>query len=127
MTGQGKTSSKARSKPKSCSSWVGLQFPCVGRVHRLPRKGNYVEWVGAGALAYLAAVLEYPMVEMLALASNMARDNKKYYIIPRHLQLAVNNDMKLNKLLRAVTIAQGWVLPNIQAMLLPKKTSSVNK
>ena len=29
------------------------------RIHRLLRKGNYAERVGAGAPVYLAAVLEY--------------------------------------------------------------------
>ncbi|KAJ1375200.1 Histone-fold [Sesbania bispinosa] len=53
---------------------------------------------------------------------NAARDNKKTRIIPRHLQLAIRNDEELNKLLSGVTIAQGGVLPNIQAVLLPKKT-----
>merc|ERR1712080_131085 len=38
------------------------------------------------------------------------------------LQLAIRNDEELNKLLAGVTIAQGGVLPNIQAVLLPKKT-----
>ena len=60
--------------------------------------------------------------EILELAGNAARDNKKSRIIPRHLQLAVRNDEELNKLLAGVTIAQGGVLPNIQAVLLPKKT-----
>ena len=38
---------------------------------------------------------------------------------------AMKNDeeTELNKLLGGVTIAQGGVLPNIQAVLLPKKTS----
>ncbi|ELU12648.1 hypothetical protein CAPTEDRAFT_1352 [Capitella teleta] len=36
--------------------------------------------------------------------------------------LAIRNDEELNKLLSGVTIAQGGVLPNIQAVLLPKKT-----
>ncbi|CAI9542116.1 unnamed protein product, partial [Staurois parvus] len=102
---------------------AGLQFP-VGRVHRLLRKGNYAERVGAGAPVYLAAVLEYLTAEILELAGNAARDNKKTRIIPRHLQLAVRNDEELNKLLSGVTIAQGGVLPNIQAVLLPKKTES---
>jgi hypothetical protein len=55
------------------------------------------------------------------LAGNAARDNKKTRIVPRHLQLAVRNDEELNKLLGGVTIASGGVLPNIHAVLLPKK------
>ncbi|XP_040451328.1 histone H2A-IV-like [Falco naumanni] len=123
MSGRGKQGGKARAKAKSRSSRAGLQFP-VGRVHRLLRKGNYAERVGAGAPVYLAAVLEYLTAEILELAGNAARDNKKTRIIPRHLQLAIRNDEELNKLLGKVTIAQGGVLPNIQAVLLPKKTDS---
>jgi len=122
MSGRGK-GGKVKGKSKSRSSRAGLQFP-VGRIHRLLRKGNYAERVGAGAPVYLAAVLEYLAAEVLELAGNAARDNKKTRIIPRHLQLAIRNDEELNKLLSGVTIAQGGVLPNIQAVLLPKKSQS---
>ncbi|XP_067833026.1 histone H2A-like, partial [Heptranchias perlo] len=117
---------KARAKAKSRSSRAGVQFP-VGRVYRLLRKGKYAERVGAGAPVYLAAVLEYLTAEILELAGNAARDNKKTRIIPRHLQLAVRNDEELNKLLGGVTIAQGGVLPNIQAVLLWKESAGSTK
>ncbi|CAI4224938.1 unnamed protein product [Auanema sp. JU1783] len=115
--------SKTGGKAKSRSSRAGLQFP-VGRLHRMLRKGNYAHRVGGGAPVYLAAVLEYLAAEVLELAGNAARDNKKSRINPRHLQLAVRNDEELNKLLSGVTIAQGGVLPNINSTLLPKKVSS---
>ena len=85
MSGRGK-GGKAKGKSKSRSSRAGLQFP-VGRIHRLLRKGNYAERVGAGAPVYLAAVMEYLAAEILELAGNAARDNKKSRIIPRHLQV----------------------------------------
>ncbi|KAJ1557358.1 histone H2A, partial [Nowakowskiella sp. JEL0078] len=132
--GAGKGGKAAASNDKKASktrsSRAGLQFP-VGRLHRLLRKGNYAQRVGAGiskfmeipgAPVYLAAVLEYLGAEILELAGNAARDNKKTRIIPRHLQLAIRNDEELNKLLGNVTIAQGGVLPNIHQTLLPKKT-----
>ncbi|KAJ9534250.1 hypothetical protein QJQ45_006937 [Haematococcus lacustris] len=114
-------------KAVSRSSKAGLAFP-VGRIARYLKKGKlleveYAERVGAGAPVYLAAVLEYLVAEVLELAGNAARDNKKTRIVPRHIQLAVRNDEELSKLLGQVTIASGGVLPNIQAVLMPKKTS----
>ena len=120
MSGRGKGGKAKRTPSKSRSSRAGLLFP-VGRIHRLLRKGNYAERVGAGAPVYLAAVLEYLVVEVLDLAGNAARDNRKSRISPRHVQLAVGNDELLSRLFAGVTISQGGVLPCIQAVLLPKK------
>ncbi|KAJ1919561.1 histone H2A [Mycoemilia scoparia] len=117
----GKAAIPSGSTTKSRSSKAGLQFP-VGRIHRHLRNGNYAPRIAAGAPVYLAAVLEYLAAEILELAGNAARDNKKSRIIPRHLQLAIRNDEELNKLLGNVTIAQGGVLPNIHAQLLPQKS-----
>src|SRR5579872_3141410 len=125
MSGRGK-GGKVKGKAKSRSSRAGLQFP-VGRIHRLLRKGNYAERVGAGAPVYLAAVMEYLAAEVLELAGNAARDNKKARIVPRHLQLAIRNDEELNKLLSNVTISAGGVLPNIQQALIQETKKKKSK
>jgi len=109
-----------RKKSVARSVKAGLQFP-VGRIGRYLKKGRYAQRVGTGAPVYLAAVLEYLAAEVLELAGNAARDNKKTRIIPRHVLLAVRNDVELGKLLAGVTIAHGGVLPNINPVLLPKK------
>ena len=116
--GRGKDGKKSQTK----SSKAGLQFP-VGRIGRFLKKGKYATRVGAGAPVYLAAILEYLTAEVLELAGNAARDNKKTRIIPRHIQLAVRNDEELNKLFGGVTIAQGGVLPNIHSVLIPKSSA----
>ncbi|MQL97161.1 hypothetical protein Taro_029846, partial [Colocasia esculenta] len=124
MAGRGKTlGSGASKKATSRSSKAGLQFP-VGRIARFLKAGKYAERVGAGAPVYLAAVLEYLAAEVLELAGNAARDNKKTRIVPRHIQLAVRNDEELSKLLGDVTIANGGVMPNIHNLLLPKKSGA---
>ena len=118
MSGRGKGKSSKKSVTKSAKA--GLQFP-VGRITRYLKAGKFATRVGAGAPVYLAAVLEYLAAEVLELAGNAARDNKKSRIIPRHIQLAIRNDEELSKLLSTVTIASGGVLPNIHSVLLPKK------
>ncbi|XP_041041257.1 histone H2A-like [Carcharodon carcharias] len=107
MSGRGKTRGKGRAKAKTRSSRAGLQFP-IGRIHRLLRKGHYAARVGAGALEYLTA-------EILELAGNAARDNKKTRIIPRHLQLAICNDEELNKL--ALDQRQHMTVPFVHLQL----------
>jgi histone H2A len=115
--GKGRTPGE---KVKSRSQRSGLQFP-VGRIGRYLREGRFAERMGAGAPVYLAAVLEYLCAEILELAGNAARDNKKLRIIPRHLQLAIRNDEELNKLLSDVVIASGGVLPTIQGGVAPEE------
>jgi histone H2A len=121
MSGKGK-GGRGEKKSTTSSAKAGLQFP-VGRIGRYLRQGKYATRMGAGAPVYLAAVLEYLCAEILELAGNAARDNKKARIVPRHITLAVKNDEELNKLLGGVTIASGGVLPNIHAVLLPKKSA----
>ncbi|XP_060901716.1 late histone H2A.2.2-like [Labrus mixtus] len=126
MSGRGKKAAPKTKKQKtsvSQSSRAGITFP-VGRIHRLLKKGHYADRIGRGAAVYLGAVLEYLTAEILELAGNACRDNKKQRINPRHILLAVKHDDELDKLLAGVTISEGGVIPNIQATLLPKKTKA---
>jgi len=122
-SGKGAGGRKGGSKKKSVTKSVraGLQFP-VGRLARYLKNGRYAKRVGIGAPIFLAAVLEYLAAEVLELAGNAARDNKRNRIIPRHILLAVRNDDELGKLLSKVTIANGGVIPKIHQVLLPKKS-----
>lgn len=76
----------------------------------------------SGAAVYMTAALEYLVAEVLELAGNAARDNKKMRIIPRHIQLAVQTDGELSLLLKDVTLAQGGAMPYIHPVLLPKNS-----
>ena len=57
-SGSGKASSSDAAKSQSRSAKAGLQFP-VGRVHRLLKRGNYAQRVGAGAPGPFAAFVPY--------------------------------------------------------------------
>ncbi|XP_064173909.1 core histone macro-H2A.2 [Anguilla rostrata] len=111
---------KKKTTKLSRSARAGVIFP-VGRMMRYLRTGTYKYRISMGAPVYMAAVIEYLAAEILELAGNAARDNKKGRITPRHIKLAVANDEELNQLLRGVTIANGGVLPRIHPELLSKK------
>merc|ERR1712032_484332 len=87
------------------------------------KKGGYAKRLGVAGSIYMASVMEYITAEILELAGNAAKDQKKQRIIPRHIQLAIRNDEELNKYLSKVTIVGGGVLPNIHSVLLPRKTT----
>jgi histone H2A len=123
MTGKGKGGrGKAveRKSARSRSSKAGIQFP-VGRIGRFLKDGRYAARIGSGAPIYLAAVIEYIVAEILELAGNAAKEQKKQRIIPRHIQQAVRNDEELNKFLGNVTIASGGVMPHIHVQLIKSK------
>merc|ERR1712196_265499 len=99
--GGGKGGKTKRNTTKSARA--GLTFP-VGRMTRYLRDGNYSKRCSPGAGIFMAAVLEYLMAEVVELAGNACRDNKRKTINPRHLTLAVRNDEELSQLFHDVVI-----------------------
>lgn len=114
---------RGKVKRISKSLRAGLHFP-VTRIFRCLKNGRYAARVSSAAPIYLASVLEYLAAEILELAGNACKDNKRRRIIPRHILLAIRNDEEINSLLRNVTISQGGVLPSIHSVLLPERTRS---
>mmetsp|Transcript_82416 Transcript_82416/g.167042 ORF Transcript_82416/g.167042 Transcript_82416/m.167042 type:complete len:174 (-) Transcript_82416:141-662(-) len=120
-TGGAKKSGGEKRKKKG-----NLVFP-VHRFAKQLKRGGYCRRLAGGASIYLTAVIEYITAEILELAGNAAKDQKKNRIIPRHIQLAVRNDEELNKYMGQVTISGGGVLPNIHSVLFPKKPGKGGK
>ena len=102
---------------------TGLVFPVSLFKRQMKKMNQNLKLKSIGTSIYMAAVVEYLCAEVLELAGNAAKDNKKRRVIPRYIQLAIRNDEELSEVLGDVTIAQGGVLPNIHAILLPKKTA----
>lgn len=103
---------KQPKKHRTASGLAGLTFP-VTRTRRFLRSGGYSKRVGVGAGVYLAAVLEYLAREVLECTGDCTKDAKKKRITPRHIYLAVRNDIELNQFTKHATIPQGGVIPYI--------------
>ncbi|GFP82034.1 probable histone h2axa [Phtheirospermum japonicum] len=116
--GRGK-SKASRSKPVSRSTRAGLEFP-VGRVAQNFKSGKYSDRVSVEAPVYLTAILDLA-TEVLELDGDKARQCQKRQIVP-NIQMVVENDEELSKLLAGVTIASGGANPTFNRPSLLKST-----
>nr|QKS02547.1 histone H2A.X1 [Crypthecodinium cohnii] len=96
-------------------------------IHRFTKnlkRGGYAKRVALTGSVMLTSVVEYVTAEILELAGNAVKDQKKNRILPRHIQLAVRSDEELNKYMSKVTIAGGGVIPNVHSSFLPSRSAS---
>lgn len=116
-----------KSKKTTKTSKAGLIF-AIPRVENIIRN-NFNGRVSETAPIYLTAILEYISSELLELSGNATRDNKKIIIQPKHLMMAIENDIELKYLAKAVdfVVLGGGVLPHIHPILLKSKKSKTTK
>ena len=114
-----KTGESSGGKPVMKSSRAGLQFS-VPRTQTLMMKMSSVHRKTCVAAVYITAVCEYLVVEILELAGNTAKNQKRARITPRHIKLAIYHDKELHDFYKD-TIFAGGVLPHIDAKVLEKK------
>ena len=63
--------------------------------------------------------------EIVELADNAARDNRKARISPRHLMLAVKTDEELAQLFKKCILPESGVVPNIPYALVSTKKDNI--
>lgn len=112
---------KADRKIKSKSRKAGLIFP-VGRIDRYLRKATHHYRIGGITPVYLSAVLEYVTAEILELAGNAAKLNKKKRLNPRHILLAIANDAEIREMLKDVTIPSAGFVPDYSFLMKSNAT-----
>uniref|UniRef100_A0A8D0C1A3 Histone H2A n=1 Tax=Salvator merianae TaxID=96440 RepID=A0A8D0C1A3_SALMN len=101
-------------RPKTSRSCrAGLIFP-VSRIDRFLRRGDYAERIGSGASVYMAAVLQYLTCDIADIAGNIAANDHKRRIAPKHVQRAISTDSELHALLGGTAFPQGNSPPKSQ-------------
>lgn len=120
-------SNERKKERKSMASRARLQF-APARARKI-LKSNGANRMGGDAPVYLAAVLEYLAAEMLELADNVARNNKRMRLFPRDLMLALHNDHELNLLMNQhkVDIVGSGSVPDPASSLAAKPKPTKRK
>eukprot|EP01084_Bolivina_argentea_P031574 58446_1 len=97
----------------SRSDRCGLIFP-VGRIARYIKQYGYGDRIGALTAVPLASTLQYLTSELLEAAGNIANDQNKKRIDPRHVLLALQNDDDFSQLTDMVCIPDAGVKPDVE-------------
>ena len=113
-----------KQNPVPATRRAGIIFP-PSLAEKIIRN-NHCGKVGSTASVYLAAVLEYLCAEVLELSGNAVRDMNSSRITARSIATAIELDAEINQLIHDMNweVIGGGKIPNIYAVLLPKKKIS---
>ena len=100
-----------KKKSMSRAEKAGLHFP-VSKFNRHLKETRLSKRVGAGAPVYLAAVLEYAVVELLDLAAKELGSKRKR-ITDQDVMNAVRGDEEFNRLLSGCAVFSGDRVKNV--------------
>jgi histone H3/H4 len=121
--------SEENSKHSSRQEKAGILFPPSIAEKFLRNFGFSKIMVTKTAPVYFAAVLEYLVLNILELASNLARENNRIRVTIRDLELSVRTDRELSILFEncRLSFVGGGVVPKIHDSLLTKKPRKKRK
>lgn len=99
-----KLSKVTGSARRTTSQKAGLVFP-TGRIKRKIKEAMPTVRVAKSSSVYLASVLEYLTAEILEIAGNLTKNEKKLRITPSHIKRSLKGDDELFKLLTGITFS----------------------
>jgi len=111
------TSSSSTQTSKSARA--GLQFSIARCEHMIGKHSDCR--VGETAAVYLAGVLEYLAAEILELAGNTCKDERKKIMTLHHIKTAVDNDEEI----RALLFQQHILLPGTKDVKYPRSKKNI--
>ena len=110
---------------KGCSrqTKAGIIFPPSVAEKFLRKFDNSIYMITQNGPVYLAAVLEYICMEILASASTIAKENSRVRITVKDLELSIQSDKELNSLFKKnkIEFLGGGNIPFIHPFLSTKK------
>lgn len=101
---------------------AGLIFP-VGRIRKYLKQLEPGHRHSNKSAVYVAAVLEYLIVELLECSKAFTVADKRKRITPRHIRQCIGTDPDFMKLLGDVIIREGGSIPYIHEALFPTETN----
>lgn len=110
---------KTQKKRQTKQQRAQLILP-ISRINRLMKQKSGVKRIGGSAAVFLTAVLEYVSSEVLDLASEFCKEQKRKRVNPGDVLMAMRADSELQKLTASTAFVLGDKITGIGKRLMPK-------